>query len=91
MSDYHVLACAAKSRSLLPALTAGTVAENVTYGPRLAGRTCDIGEMLTLAGLDPAFPDRPAMQLSVGEQRVMLARASALEPAVLLLGEPTRA
>jgi ABC-type proline/glycine betaine transport system ATPase subunit len=76
----------------LPALIDGTVQDNIAYGPRLAGRSFDARRCLELAGLDPAFEDRDASKLSVGEQqRVMLARALALEPRVLLLDEPTAA
>jgi putative ABC transport system ATP-binding protein len=76
----------------LPAPLPGSVADNVRYGPSLIGRSVEVEPLLERAGLDGSYADRDASQLSVGEQqRVMLARALALEPEVLLLDEPTSA
>ena len=78
-----------------PVALAGSVAENVRFGPWQAGQPCDdtqVRELLELAGLEADLADRPADQLSGGQiQRVALARSLANDPAVLLLDEPTSA
>ena len=75
-----------------PALIAGTVADNVSYGPRLRQEDCDPGEYLDLVQLERDLLNRPATALSVGQQqRMCIARALANHPEVLLLDEPTSA
>jgi thiamine transport system ATP-binding protein len=70
-----------------------TVAENVGFGPRVAGlsrseQAARVSEALALVGL-PGAGDRDVTTLSGGEtQRVALARALAPRPSTLLLDEP---
>jgi putative spermidine/putrescine transport system ATP-binding protein len=82
-----------QSYALFPNMT---VADNVGFGLRVAGRPADqirqrVDEMLQLIKL-PQLGQRYPYQLSGGQQqRVALARALAIRPQVLLLDEPLSA
>jgi putative ABC transport system ATP-binding protein len=77
-----------------PSLFPGTVAENVSFGPRAHDEQVS-GERVEqlLARVDlRGYSDRDVASLSGGEaQRVSLARTLMNEPEVLLLDEPTSA
>ena len=77
-----------------PYLFAGTVADNVRFGPRQRGEELPaetIERLLERVGLVD-YADRDINSLSGGEaQRISLARTLANSPEVLLLDEPTSA
>lgn len=65
---------------------AGTVADNVRYGPQLSGTKLSeeaVMKLLALADLDSSFFTKPGGELSIGQaQRVALARTLANDPEV---------
>ncbi|MBZ0254431.1 ATP-binding cassette domain-containing protein [bacterium] len=81
----------------LPHLFAGTVSDNLLYGPRIHHKQIQdkeefVADLMQRVGLPEDAAKRNSNDLSVGQQmRVSLARTLANEPDILLLDEPSAA
>jgi oligopeptide/dipeptide ABC transporter ATP-binding protein len=81
--------------SLDPRMRIGTTIAEALRAHDIVPRqsiTGQVAELLTEAGLEPAFAERYPHQLSGGQrQRVAIARALSVQPRLLVLDEPTSA